>query len=247
MVIETSIIIRTRNEEKWLETVLKRLFSQNYKNFEIIIVDSGSSDQTLEIARRFPVKILNIPYGKFSYPFALNYGIQNAAAQRYILILSGHSIPISDTWLENGLENFRDFKNLMGVYGPILPLPDASFWDKFFMSWRRWIENILIPKTKRIIEKAGMGVLGFTNAIIRKELWDKHNFDENYGAGGEDGEWSRYWFERGYIAVKDKKFAVFHSHNLGLVGWYRQWKYWKSLGKSQSFHRLSYRKDRTHC
>lgn len=245
MPAETSIIIRTRNEEKWLGAVLEKLFRQTYKNFEVIIVDSGSSDRTLEIAEKFPVKILKIPYEKFSYPFALNYGIKNSLARSFIVIISGHSVPISNTWLENGLEDFLNFKNLMGVYGPLRPLPNASFWDEFFMIWRRLFEAIFC-KRRIIVKKARMGVLGFTNAIIRKDLLDLHNFNEDYGLGGEDGEWARYWFARGFIAIKDKKFAVFHFHNLGLVGWYRQWKYWKSLGKPQPFRSLSFRKDKTH-
>jgi glycosyltransferase involved in cell wall biosynthesis len=74
--IETSIIIRTRNEEKWLGRVLEALFGQTYKNFEVILVDSESSDRTLEIAKKFPVKIFNILQKDFSYPHALNYGIE---------------------------------------------------------------------------------------------------------------------------------------------------------------------------
>lgn len=50
---EISIIIRTKNEEKWIGENLKRLANQTYKNFEIIIVDSGSTDETLNIINNF--------------------------------------------------------------------------------------------------------------------------------------------------------------------------------------------------
>ena len=53
-----SIIIRTKNEERWLNQCLV-VSSQNYKNFEIIIVDNQSKDKTLKIAK-YNVKILKI-------------------------------------------------------------------------------------------------------------------------------------------------------------------------------------------
>ena len=107
--IETSIIIRTRNEEKWLGRVLEMLFKQTYKNFEVILVDSGSNDQTLEIAEKHSVKIFKIPQEKFSYPYALNYGISKSEALKFIVIISGHSLPISHTWLSDGIKNFKQY------------------------------------------------------------------------------------------------------------------------------------------
>jgi len=247
--IETSIIIRTRNEEKWLGCVLKALFEQTYKNFEVILVDSGSKDKTLEIAEKFPVKIFKIPQEKFSYPFALNYGIEKSEAVKYIVIISGYSIPVSNTWLKDGIENFKRYDKIMGAFGFVKSMPIASICDKivglFWHVARPWRYGF--GKSGRyIIEKAGMGVMGFTNAIILKELWDKRKFSEEYGMGGEDGEWADYWFRRGYKAIRDVRFTVYHSHNLGPIGWYKQFQHWKSLSRPQSFKFLSFRKDKTH-
>lgn len=243
---ETSIIIRTKNEGEWLEVVLENIFNQTYKNFEVIIIDSGSKDKTLEIAKRFPVKVFEIPAKDFSYPYALNYGINRAEATKYIIILSAHSIPVSNTCLEDGLNNFRKYKNIMGVYGFLKPLPRATFWDRFFMSGLDFLRQIFDKSEQMIIDKDAMGVMGFTNAIILKELWNKKNFNEDYGLGGEDVEWAKYWFNKGYRAIKDRRFTVKHSHNLGLFGWYKQFQYWKSLGAPHSFNSLKFRKDKTH-
>ncbi len=49
-----SIVIRSRNEEKYIGELLKNILHQDYKSWEIILVDSGSTDRTLEIARAFP-------------------------------------------------------------------------------------------------------------------------------------------------------------------------------------------------
>lgn len=244
----TSVIIRTRNEERWIGVVLEKIFSQTYKNFEVILVDSGSNDKTLEIAKKFPVRILEIPFKNFSYPYALNFGIKNSSAAKYIVIISAHSVPTSNTWLEDGLNNFKKYDKIMGVYGFLKALPGSSIWDKIFMNWRGAIRHLINRgrDVRILIDSAGLGVMGFINAIILKELWDKRNFNENYGAGGEDGEWASFWLGRGYKAVKDEKFTVFHSHNLNLIGWLRQIRYWKSTNSPRQFNHeiFSFRKSK---
>ncbi len=243
---ETAVIIRTRNEERWLGVTLKKLFAQTYTDLEVIVVDSGSTDRTLVIAGQFPVRIVTMPYAEFSYPHAWNVGIEQADTQRYIVLLSAHSIPISNTWLQDGIDDLRANERAMGVYGYIRPLPSASFWDKVIVGGMYWWRTRVKGERKMIVRQAGMGVLGATNAIIRKELWDQHHFDEAYGMGGEDGEWAAYWFVRGYIAIKDDRFTVHHSHNLSLRGHLRQRKYWQSLDQPQPFHRLEFRDDPVH-
>jgi len=231
--METSIIIRTKNEEKWLGECLSRLQSQTYQDFEILIIDSGSSDKTLAIAQSHQTKIFSLPK-KFTYPYASNYGCQKALGEKFFVFLSAHSLPISHTWLENGLKHFKE-NTVAGIYGGVEALPDASFWEWLFF-------NPLLGKLSRklraqkIIRKAGMGVLGCTNAIIRRDLWEKHPFDERYGNGGEDTAWARYWLEKKYIFVQDPRFNVLHSHGLGIIGLIQQFKHWKESDNPQPFH-----------
>ncbi|MDI6717973.1 MAG: glycosyltransferase family A protein [Patescibacteria group bacterium] len=218
--LETSIIIRTKNEEQWIRINLEKLFCQTYKNFEIIVIDSGSTDRTLEIVRKFSVKIFEIPFEKFSYPYALNFGIEKSSALKYIVIISAHSLPISDTWLQDGLNNFKNHQNIMGVYGYVKALPGSSIWDKLFLDWTGFFRRVItLNKLKsHLVESGRMGVMGFTNAIILKDLWNRRKFNEAYGMRGEDGEWADYWFSKGYKAIRDANFTVRHSHNLSLYG-----------------------------
>jgi glycosyltransferase involved in cell wall biosynthesis len=56
-----SIIIRAKNEEAWIGRCLKSVFSQSERSFEVIIVDNNSVDDTVSIAKQFPIKeVLNI-------------------------------------------------------------------------------------------------------------------------------------------------------------------------------------------
>ncbi len=58
---EISIIVRTKNEERWIAHCLEMLFKQSFQSFEVILVDNDSSDHTVEIAKRYDLaKVVTI-------------------------------------------------------------------------------------------------------------------------------------------------------------------------------------------
>ena len=244
--IETSIIIRTKNEERWIGKVLEILSSQTYQDFEVIIVDSGSKDRTLEIAKKFPkVRVLKILSKDFSYPYALNFGIKNSKATKYICCLSGHSVPTTKHWLEDGIKDFGLDPKVMGVYGTWKALPDATVADKSIIYFFEWI---YLRHGNPIVHhnKSRGGILQNTNSLFKKSFWDKRHFNEEYGHGGEDQEWAEYWINKGYKIVMEKKFSVHHSHYLSFPGWVKQYKEWKKVLNPAPFKPLAFRKSPTH-
>jgi glycosyltransferase involved in cell wall biosynthesis len=88
-VIKYDVIIRTFNSELTLGKVLASLGSLKDKPKKIIIIDSGSSDRTLQIAREFNCSVYAFKGVKFNYSAALNQGIQRIS-EEYCLILSSH-------------------------------------------------------------------------------------------------------------------------------------------------------------
>ena len=86
-----SLIIRTKNEERWISSCLDAVFGQNYDNFEVIIVDNESTDKTIEKARQYPISnvetITDYLPGK-----ALNLGMEQSKGE-YVVCLSAHCIP----------------------------------------------------------------------------------------------------------------------------------------------------------
>ena len=67
--MKVSIIIRSKNEEKWIGLCLESIFSQSYEDFEVIVVDNNSTDGTVKKAKNWPVKLLKID--KFKYEVVL--------------------------------------------------------------------------------------------------------------------------------------------------------------------------------
>ncbi len=233
-----SVIIRTKNEEQFIGQTLKMIFAQGFGvgELEVIVVDSGSTDRTLEIVAEFEVKVIKIASEDFSYPYASNIGAKEARGE-YLVYLSGHSVPIHDTILRDALTCWRKLElgnvKLAGVYGPIAALPGkgSSLWEKMIFPAHRLRK--LQPKA---ITQKQMGLLGCTNAIIRRDIWQQHQFDERYGLGGEDTVWAAARIKEGYSIGFCPCFAVYHSHGLGLIGLYKQWQHWQgNLNNPQSF------------
>lgn len=213
--MNASIIIRVKNERENLDKLLKILINQTYQDFEIIIVDNNSTDGSDKVVFDFfsrdRVKIVGIE--NFSYPKACNLGAENAKG-KYLVYLSAHSFPISRTWLTDGLSNFKSDK-VAGVFAFPVAGKESTLAEKV----------IGFPnKNKK------RGHLGNTNSIIRRDLWEKHKFDESLIVS-EDLEWSMYFERKGYEIINDPRFRVTHSHHLGLLGIIKKHNEWRKSNK----------------
>lgn len=211
--VKVSIIIRTKNEEKYIGKTLDAIFSQTYKSFEVIIVDSGSIDKTLEIARKYPVNIYEIKPEDFTWGYALNYGFQRAEGQ-YVICLSAHALPLSNNWLTILISNFND-DNVAAVMSHSLPWPDCNPFDR-----RGLLKKFNIPKQE--IAEGPPFIFGNTSSAIRKSVWEKVHFDESLSYC-EDHDWIRKIRKLGYKIIYEPDAKVYHSHNETLKQIYRRY------------------------
>lgn len=85
MTNKVSIIIPTRNSDEFLEKCFISVRKQTYKNIELIVVDGGSQDKTLLLARKYKAKILiykpNVRPGTFDAPHKRNYGVEHSTGK----------------------------------------------------------------------------------------------------------------------------------------------------------------------
>ncbi len=200
--LKVSIVIRSKNESKTLPDLLDILFEQTEMGFELIIVDNGSNDGTLKMLKGFPVAtVIHIPKNEFNHAYSCNLGMQ-VARTNFVVLTNGHCLPISRTWLADGLSNFSN-KQVAAIDGNYRSRRDASYHERLGDIWQADTLN-----TKRKNEP-----ITTTNAIIRKDLWEKYPFDESL-TECEDYDWAREMIARGFETIKDPRFNVYHSHGL---------------------------------
>ena len=199
---EISIIIRTKNEEKWIGHCLAMIEKQSFMDFEIILVDNESTDHTVQIAKRYNLsKIVNVK--KFLPGNAINEGIR-VSAGKYIVCISAHCVPKDNYWLETLRRNFDTEKNIAGVYGRQLPVSYTDPVDKrdlllvFGQDRRLQIKDYFFHNA---------------NSMFRRDVWDTFPFDEEV-TNIEDRVWGKKVVEAGYQIAYDPDAAVYHHHGL---------------------------------
>src|SRR5688572_30489215 len=124
-----SVIVRTKNEGRWIGRCLAGVLGQDCTDFEVIVVDNASTDDTVRQARAAGCRVVNISDGEFSFGRAINRGIE-AARGDFAAILSGHCIPVHDRWLSSLRASLLADASIAGVYGRQVPLPDSHPFDK---------------------------------------------------------------------------------------------------------------------
>lgn len=199
---QISIIIRTYNEEKHLEELLRKLQSQiTDKLIEVIIVDSGSIDNTLSIAKKNHVRIVHIPKEEFTFGRSLNIGCQNAKSD-VLVFISGHCIPCHNLWLENLVKPLFSGQAHY-VYGKQIGNLENKYSEhKIFKKY--YPDKNKIPQLDFFCNNA--------NSALRKDIWNKYLFDEKL-TGLEDMELAKRIQNDKYSIAYIADAPVYHIHN----------------------------------
>ena len=101
-----SIVVLTRNAGPEFCQLLERVTTQRDRRPEIVVVDSGSSDGTPDLARRFGAKVIDIPAASFNHGQTRNLGIQHSQGEICVLLVQD-ALPVDDQWLENLTGHFH--------------------------------------------------------------------------------------------------------------------------------------------
>ena len=202
-----TVLVRTLNEARNLGRTLEAVFEQSLRDFELVVVDSGSTDETLDIVSRYPCRIFHIEKGAFTYGRALNLGCREARGS-LVVLLSAHALPASKGWLAAMLDPFSD-SAIAGVMGRELPQPDCNPFDR-----RGLLRRYQSGPAKDLNLDGGIG-FGAANGAIRRQVWRMFPFDEELPYA-EDLDWARRVLDAGYRLRYEPQAAAFHSHNESL-------------------------------
>lgn len=197
-----SIVIRTLNEARHLPAVFDALDRQLMPDFgmEVVLVDSGSTDGTIEIAESRGARISKIAKADFTFGRSLNQGC-DAAAGEILVFISGHCIPCHENWLAELIGPIREGVSAY-TYGKQVGNADSKFSEcqllkKYFPDVSR------IPQQDFFINNA--------NSALAKSVWTNHRFDESL-TGLEDMDLGKRLTSIGHKIAYVAEAGVYHLH-----------------------------------
>lgn len=195
-----SVVIRAYNEGEHIGRLLNGFEQQTVKPSEIILVDSGSTDETVEIARTAGCKIVHIAKDEFSFGRALNRGCA-AASGEILLFASAHVYPVFDTYVEHLIGAF-DRAGVAIAYGRQVGDDRTKFSEsrvmlKWFPTENTWDQ--------------GHPFSNNANAAVLKEVWQAAPYDESL-TGLEDLDFAQRAIERGHKVAYVADAPVVHVH-----------------------------------
>ena len=217
---DISIIIPTKNGGHDIEKCLSGVFHQETDySFEVIIIDSGSSDDTVQVVKKFPVTLVAMKPEDFNHGKVRNLG-GRLAQGRYIVYLTQDAYPANEHWLQNLARNLEKDGKVAGVYSRQLPKPDCNLLEvkrisKAFGPIRQIKNRDGIREGAHFKEVSNLTqLIQFSNvsSCLRKNIWAKISFNDN-SIFGEDQEWAKEILEAGYSIVYEPQSVVYHSHN----------------------------------
>jgi len=227
--VDVSVIILLKNSRKYLEESLKGIFSQKTDlKFEVIAVDSGSTDNTLEIAGKYPVKIFQIPAEEFNHGLTRNYGVSRSQGG-YAIFLTPDAVPADAHWMKKLIDDLEGDARIAGAYSRQVPHRNATALTKvrvgrFFTSGKeKRISYINDPEEFRkmsLNERHRFCNFDNVSSCIRRSVWEKIPFPRT--DFGEDLEWAIKVLAAGYKIVYESDSLVYHSHEYSIHGWYER-------------------------
>ena len=228
--MDVSIIIPTKNGGELFEQVLKKIFEQKTRyEYEVICVDSGSSDNTIEIIKKFPCRLYQILPEEFGHGKTRNYGASKGTGE-FIIFITQDALPVDEYWLENFIDAMKIDEEVVGGFGIHKPYPECNVLDQrdITLHFKGFGDKNTIyymdDPVRYETEEGYRHFLAFfsdNNACLRRSAWEKYPYpDVNFS---EDQIWAKQMIELGYKKIYCPTAAVYHSHNYPLKTYFKRY------------------------
>jgi rhamnosyltransferase len=208
---QVSIILRSFNEGWALRDTLAALQSQDYHNWELIVIDSGSTDDSHDLIRQAnPAHFIRIQPHEYNPSRVMNHGLRLARSE-FGIFLNADATPQGPNWLRPMVDALRR-RNVAAVFGRQIPRPDcqavyACDYDRCFGPNRQ------SAKWDHFFSMVSSG--------IRKDIWSQRGFLEKLQYA-EDDEYTRWAKAHGYRVIYCPASVVMHSHNYSAAQAYKR-------------------------
>jgi rhamnosyltransferase len=197
-----SIIMRSFNEGWALKETLPALMQQEFRDWELIVIDSGSTDGSVDLIRAAePRHFIQIKPNEYNPSRVMNQGMQLARAD-YGIFLNADATPQGRNWLRPLVEGLLGH-NTAAVFSKQIPRPDcravyAHDYDRCFGAQRESV------RWEHFFSMVSSG--------LRKDIWARRGFNESLQYS-EDDEYTRWCRAQGHVIQYVPESVVMHSHN----------------------------------
>lgn len=215
-----SVVIPTRNGGAAFRACLEAVHRQELEeDYEVICIDSGSTDDTLRHCREFGVRVIGIDPRTFNHGLTRNHAIA-AARGEFVALLTQDAVPLGNDWLHWLVTALKSTPRAAGAYGRQVMRENVNP----YLRWRleAWAATRSEPAVQEIRDRAAfeaapplekLALVSFdnVNSCIRKSVWSEMPFSAV--AFGEDIDWSLRVMQAGHAIVYEPRARVLHSHN----------------------------------
>jgi rhamnosyltransferase len=215
-----SVVVLTKNGCPDVADSLAAIFCQKTDwPYEVLVIDSGSSDATLDIVRQYPARLVEIPPETFNHGLTRNLGASMARGN-FVAFITQDAIPADDQWLAALVGAFDTDENVAGVFSRQLAKKDAHVLTRRGLSlWvggqdRRMAKSlpghdayVAMPPYERYL----LATFDDVSSCLRKSVWQAIPFGDVHF--GEDVDWAQRALQAGYTLVYEPESRVYHSHN----------------------------------
>lgn len=211
-----SIVIPTKNAGSDFPFLMKVLrLQEGFREIEIVVVDSGSTDDTVQIAESYGAIVVKIDPSEFSHSFARNLGAEHATGD-YLLFTVQDALPPNSTWL---YELFRVLKNqeVVAVSCAETPREDADLfyrqicWNHYnFLGINDGDRIFSLPEKLDNISLRQNAQLSDLANLISRDVFNKYHYRLDYA---EDLDLGIRLIKDGYKIAFLGSVRIIHSHN----------------------------------
>lgn len=216
---EISVVIPVKNGAMWLDACIQGIMNQSlFHQTEIITIDSGSTDDSLAILKKYPVRTYTIDPAEYNHGLTRNFGVELCMG-KYVVMTVQDARPTDDLWLQKLVSGFSAEQNVAGVCGHQVVPHDR---DKNPVEWFRPQNNPKLTvyqyksadEFNKLSPLQKMYACGWDDvtAMYRREVLEQIPFKEI--AYGEDAIWAKEALLAGYTLVYNPAATMYHYHHL---------------------------------
>lgn len=221
--LRASVLIPVKNGGALLGEVLDAVLAQRTPwPFEVIVVDSGSRDGSVECARQRGVRVESIPAAEFGHGRTRNF-LASLSRGEFLVFITQDAKPAHEQWLQHLVAGCDSAPEVAGAFGPHLAHPGARYVTQrelaeHFAGFGAELSRVRMDEPERFEREPGyrqwLHFFSSNNSCLRRSVWQQLPLPEV--AFAEDQTWMLAAIKAGYAKAFVPDAAVYHSHDFGV-------------------------------